>query len=76
MAMKPATIRELRDQTPFRPFEIHLADGRALAVVIPDHIMISPTNHEFALYHADGSLDVVDAAMVASVTRKPRRKTA
>ena len=76
MAMKPATIRDLRGQTPFRPFEIHLADGRALAVVTPDHLMISPTNHEFALYHADGTLDVVDASMVTSVTRRPRRKVA
>ena len=74
--MKPTTIRDLRDQTPFRRFEIHLSDGRALAVVTADHIMISPTNHEFALYHADGTLDVVDASMVTSVTRRPRRKVA
>ncbi len=72
--MKPATIRALRDQTPFRTFEIHLADGRSLVVVTPDHIMISPTNQEFALYHPDGTLDVVDASMITSITRKLRRK--
>ena len=74
--MKPATIREFRDETPFRPFEIHLADGRALQVVTPDHLMISPTNQEFALYHPDGTLNVIDASLITSITRKPRRKAA
>jgi hypothetical protein len=74
--MKPTTIRELRDGTPFQPFEIHLADGRALRVVTPDHLMISPTNQEFALYQPDGTLNVVDASLITSITRKPRRKSA
>ena len=74
--MKPTAIRDLRDQTPFRPFEIHLADGRSLIVVTADHIIISPTNQEFALYQADGTLNVVDASMITSITRKPRKKVA
>ena len=73
--MKPTTIRDMRDQTPFRPFEIHLADGRSLAVVTPDHIMISPTNQEFALYHADGTLDVVDASHVTGLRRQAGGKS-
>ena len=72
--MKAATIRDLRDKTPFRTLEIHLADGRSLVVVTPDHIMISPTNQEFALYHSDGTLDVVDASLITSITRKGGRK--
>lgn len=75
-SMKPTTIRALRDQTPFRPFEINLADGRRLTVVTPDHIIISPTNREFALYHADGTLDVVDASLITSITRKPGKSSA
>lgn len=74
--MKPTTIRDLRDKTPFHPVEINLADGRALQVVTPDHIIISPTNQEFALYHRDGTLDIVDASLITSIKRKPRRKTA
>ncbi len=72
--MKSTTIRDLRDQTPFQPFDIHLADGRRLTVVTPDHIMISPTNQEFVLYRADGTLDVVDASLVTTITRKPKKK--
>jgi hypothetical protein len=74
--MKPATIRDFRDQTPFRPFEIHLSDGRPLTIVTPDHMIISPTNREFALYQADGTLKVVDAAVITSIARKPRKKVA
>ena len=74
--MKPTTIRDLRDQAPFRPFDIHLADGRCLSVVTPDHIMISPTNKEFALYNPDGTLNVVDANQITSITRKSRRRPA
>ena len=74
--MKPTTIRELRDQVPFRPFDIHLADGRCLTVVTPDHIMISPTNQEFAFYNSDGTLNVVDANLITSITRKSRRRAA
>jgi hypothetical protein len=70
------TIRELRDQAPFRPFDIHLADGRCLTVVTPDHIMISPTNQEFALYQADGALEIVDASLITGLTRKPRKAAA
>ena len=72
--MKSTTIRDLRDEAPFRPFDIHLADGRCLTVVTPDHIMISPTNKEFALYNPDGTLNVVDANQITSITRKSRRR--
>ena len=34
--MKPTTIRDLRDKSPFQPFALNLADGRAITVVTPD----------------------------------------
>ena len=72
--MKPETIRDLRDKAPFRPFAIHLADGRSITVVTPDHIMISPSNDEFAVYLPDGTLELVDGKLVTSITRKPRSR--
>lgn len=72
--MNPETIRDLRDKAPFRPFAIHLADGRSIPVVTPDHIMISPANDEFAVYLPDGTLEVVDGKLVTSITRKPRSR--
>ena len=70
--MKPMTIRDFRDKAPFRPFAIHLADGRSITVITPDHIMISPSNDEFAVYLADGTLEVVDGKLITSITRKPK----
>lgn len=72
--MRPETIRDLRDRAPFRPFSIHLADGRALKIVTSDHIMISPTNDEFAVYLPDGTLVVVDGKLVTSLTQGPKQK--
>jgi hypothetical protein len=72
--MRPSAIRDVRDKAPFQPFELHLADGRAVPVVTPHHIMISPRNDEFAVYLPDGTLEVVDGKLVTSITRRPRRK--
>ncbi len=72
--MKPTTIRDIRDQVPFAPFEIHLADGNKITVLTPDHIMISPTNDEFAVYARDGSLKIVDGKLVTSISRKARKR--
>ena len=72
--MKPTTIRDLRDKSPFQPFALNLADGRAIAVVTPDYIMISPANDEFAVYLPDGPLEVVDGELVTSITHKPKRR--
>jgi hypothetical protein len=72
--MKPTTIRDIRDQIPFTPFQIHLADGNKITVLTPDHIMISPTNDEFAVYEGDGSLKIVDGKLVTSISRKARKR--
>jgi hypothetical protein len=73
VVMKPGTLREFRDQTPFRRFSINLADGRSIMVVTPDHLMISPLNDEFAVYLSDGTLEIVDGKLVTSITRKPKK---
>jgi hypothetical protein len=65
----------MRDKAPFRPFALNLADGRSITVVTPDHIMISPTNDEFAVYLPDGTLELVDAKLITGVTRKPKSKS-
>ena len=41
------TLREKRDSAPFKPFDIHLADGRVLPVATADHLLFLPKNPEF-----------------------------
>lgn len=72
--MKPTTIRDIRDHIPFTPFELHLADGRIVPVLTPDHIMISPANDEFAVYEGDGTLRIVDGKLVTSIRKRPRKR--
>ena len=72
--MKPTTIRDLRDKTPFRRFSINLADVRSITVVTPDHLMISPAKDEFAVYLPDGTLEIVDGKLVTGITRKPKAR--
>jgi hypothetical protein len=71
--MKTETIRELRDERPFRPFELHVADGRVIPVVTVDHLLISPRNDEFVVYTPEGNLQVLDANLVTGAVRKTRK---
>ncbi len=65
------TLREMRDTAPFKPFDLHLADGRVLPVVTPDHLLFLPNNPEFIVVLPDGGFRIVDPAQVVSVGRDP-----
>jgi hypothetical protein len=70
------TLREMRDAAPFKPFEIHLADGQALTVVTPDHLFFLPKSSEFLVVLHDGGFRFVDSAQVVSVGRSPAKNKA
>ncbi|MBE7501810.1 MAG: hypothetical protein HS113_16205 [Verrucomicrobiales bacterium] len=69
------TLREMRDTAPFRPFDIHLADGRMLPVITTDHLLFLPNNPEFIVVLPEGGFRIVDPSQVVSVGRnlKPAR---
>lgn len=69
--MRLKTLREMRDAAPFRPFDIHLADGRVLPVVTTDHLLFLPKNPEFIVVLPDGGFRIVDPSQVVSVGRSP-----
>ncbi|MEK7675553.1 MAG: hypothetical protein AAB676_06950 [Verrucomicrobiota bacterium] len=66
------TIREMREVTPFRPFKIHLTDGRALPVATPDHLFLFPTHAEILVVMPDGGFHFVDPAQIASLSGRPK----
>lgn len=53
--------------TPFRPFRIHLADGRNLTVDHPDFIMRSPSGRSAILYKRDDTFEVIDLLLVSTL---------
>jgi len=69
------TIEQLRTMhraTPFRPFDIHLADGRSLPVEHPEVLAIVPPGRTIAVGLGDGTAEIVDLLLVTSL--KPRAK--
>ena len=63
-------IRKLHHATPFQPFDIHLADGRALPVEHPECLAIAPPGRTIGVGLADGTIECVDLLLVTSL--KPR----
>jgi hypothetical protein len=67
------SLREMRDATPFKPFQIHLADGRTVMVATADHLFFMPNNPDFLVVLPDGGFRIVDPRQVVSVGRSAAR---
>jgi hypothetical protein len=68
------TIEKLRDfyhAQPFKPFIIHLADGRATPVIHRDFMMSAPSGRTNLVYQPDDSLNVIDFLLVTDLEIKP-----
>ena len=52
---------------PFRPYRIHMADGRSLDVHHPDFVARAPTGRGIIVYKLDDTFEVVDLLLVASL---------
>jgi hypothetical protein len=64
------TIDQLRgvlDAKPFRPFIIHLADGRTLPVPHRDFISHAPNGRTLVVYNAGDSFSIVDLPLVTEL---------
>lgn len=60
---------------PFRPFILHLADGREIGVAHPEFIAFSPTGRSAVVYGKDGAFEVVDMLLVTSLEVMDGRAT-
>lgn len=63
-------IRRMHQAQPFQPFDIHLADGRALSVRHPENLAITPLGRTIGVALPDGTIAAVDLLLVTSL--KPR----
>lgn len=55
----------MRETNPFRPFTIHLADGRTLAMPHRDFVSQSPGWRTIIVYRSAEAFGVVDLYLVA-----------
>lgn len=60
-------IRKLYEAHPFRPFDIHMADGRKVRVEHPEFMATAPAARTVVVYQADGSFDIVDLLLVTAL---------
>lgn len=58
---------QMQRAQPFRPYRIHLADGRHVDVEHPDFVARSPTGRTAIVYKADETSEVIDLLLVSSL---------
>jgi hypothetical protein len=64
------TIQQLKTAhraTPFRPFTIHMADGRASHVPHPDFLSMSPSGRTVIVYQQDEEFSILDLLLMTEI---------
>ena len=64
-------LRALCDARPFRPFTIHLADGREIPVNHREFIMPSPSGRSVLVYQSGDMLNIIDLLLVTDLEISP-----
>ena len=64
-------IRNVYNAQPFRPFVIHLADGRSVPVNHREFIMSVPSGRTLIVVQPDDTLNIIDLLLVADLELKP-----
>jgi hypothetical protein len=60
-------LKQVWKADPFRPFSIHLADGRSIAVDHRDFLTTSPSGRTIIVYQPDDSFNVIDLLLVTDL---------
>jgi len=65
-------IREAMRQQPFVPFQLRLADGRAVLVRHPEFIAISPNNRRIVVFpHPEDAMMIIEPLLIVSMDFVP-----
>jgi len=65
--MTAEQLRVVREASPFRPFTIHLADGRSFSVPHRDFVSQSPAGRTIIVYGAEESFSILDLYLVTEL---------
>lgn len=60
-------LRRLYDAQPFRPFVIHLADGRQVPVRHREFLATAPSGRTITVFTSDDACDIIDLLLVTDV---------
>ncbi len=64
-------LRTMHHATPFRPFRMHLADGRQIDVPHRDFMSYSPTGRTVIVHLPDDTFSVIDLLLVTELKVLP-----
>ena len=65
--MNVEQLQRVQHARPFRPYRIHMADGRSLDVHHPDFVARSASGRTIIVYGPDDTFEIVDLLLVASL---------
>lgn len=66
-------LRDLYDAQPFRPFTLHLADGRAITVHHREFFAAAPSGRTIVVFQPDDRMHIIDLLLVTDVELTVRR---
>jgi hypothetical protein len=61
-------IRLAREANPFRPFTVHLADGRSHRVPHRDYLSMSPGGRTVIVYESDEAGHILDSLLITELS--------
>ena len=64
-------IRKARRAQPFRPFTIHLADGRSFPVKHPEIMWLTSDGRTLVVEDTDGLIEILSGMLVTGLTVEP-----
>jgi hypothetical protein len=69
--MRQDEVKKLLTAQPFRPFTIHLPEGRQVPVAHHDFALLSPDGRTLLAYGPDSSFNMIDVMLIASIEVGP-----
>jgi hypothetical protein len=64
-------FQQVMSATPFRPFTIHLADGKSVPVVSPEFVSPSPSGRTIVVWQPDDRMNILDLLLVIKLEVEP-----
>jgi hypothetical protein len=65
--MAAPQIRSMLRAAPFQPFDIHLADGRAISVRYSEMVAVTEGGRTIGVATSDDTIEIVDLLLVTSL---------
>ncbi len=69
--MTAQQLRSVYKATPFRPFTLHMADGRSFHIPHPDFLSMSPSGRTAIVFQEDENFSILDLLLLTEIEVAP-----